>query len=128
MPTPRPIMVASVGAMSGMPKRWPNRPMPARPTTSPTMAEMIGMPMATIEPNARVRMIIAATIPTSSLLSVSGVESSEPIEPPAATWIPRGSAGFSAASSTAWASSSSRSALEMSRSTGMNAVVSSSER
>ena len=85
------------------------------------------MPMATIDPNARVRMIIATTIPTSSLLSVAGVDSSEPIEPPAATSIPSGSAGFSAASRTAWASSSSRSALEMSSSTGMKAVFSSSE-
>ena len=42
---------------------------------------MIGIPIATIVPNAKLRMIIAATIPTSSLLSVSGLESSDPIEP-----------------------------------------------
>ena len=120
-------MIASVGPMSGTAKRCPTRPMPVRPTARPTTAEMIGMPMATIDPNASVRMIIATTIPTSSLLSVAGVDSSEPIEPPAATSMPSGSAGFSAASRTACASSSSRSALDTSRSTGMKAVFSSSE-
>ena len=120
-------MIASVVPTSGTAKRCPTRPMPVRPTARPTTAEMIGMPMATIDPNARVRMIIATMIPMSSLLSVAGVDSSEPIEPPAATSMPSGSAGFSAASRTACASSSSRSALEMSRSTGMKAVFSSSE-
>ncbi len=88
-------MVASVGAMSGTPTRWPIRPMPIRPTISPTTAEMIGIPMATMVPKARLRMIIATAIPTSSLLSVSGLESSDPIEPPTAmSVIPAARRGF----------------------------------
>ena len=42
----------------------------------------MGMPIATIVPKAKLRMIIAAMMPTSSLLSVSGFDSSDPIEPP----------------------------------------------
>ena len=84
--------------MSGTPTRWPIRPMPIRPTTRPTTAVMMGIPIATIVPNAKVRMIIAATMPTSSLLSVSGFDSSDPIEPPAATSIPVPRTARSAAS------------------------------
>ncbi len=121
-------MIASVGAMSGTPNRCPTSPITDRPTSRPTTADRIGMPIATMLPNARLRMTIATMIPTSSLLSVSGVESSEPMEPPAATSMPRGLAGFSAASSTAWDSSSSRSADEIDSRTGMKAVFSSFER
>ena len=52
------------------------------------IAVTIGIPIATIVPNVRVRMIIAATIPITSLDSVSAGDSSVPIGPPAATCMP----------------------------------------
>ena len=97
-------------------------PISESPASSPMIALMMGMPIATIVPNAKLRMIVAAMIPMSSLLSVSGEESSDPTLPPTATCMPAFRPG-SAASRTAWASLSSRSAAPMSRSTGMKAVV-----
>jgi hypothetical protein len=66
-------------------------------------------------------MIIAATRPTTSLLSVLGSESSVPIGPPAATSIPAFRAG-SAVATTSCAISSVNSSPPTSSSTGMSAV------
>ena len=109
--------------MSGTPTMWPIRPIAERPTTSPITAVMMGMPIATIVPNAKLRMIIAAMMPTSSLLSVFGFDSFAPIEPPAATSIPVPFAARSAVSRTLRASRSVRSAELVPSSTGMNAVA-----
>ena len=84
MPTPRPIMVASVGAMSGTPNRWPTQPDAGQAHDQADDGRDDRHAHRDELPNARLRMTIATMIPTSSLLSVSGVESSEPIEPPAA--------------------------------------------
>src|SRR6478609_5734900 len=82
---------------------------------------MIGIPIATRLPSTRVRMIIAATMPTTSLISESSVDRVEPTEPPAATVMPALVAG-AVASTTCWASSGVRSPDPMSRSTGAKAV------
>ena len=81
MPTPRPIIVASVGATVGTFVTWPSRPISESPTNKPNTAEMIGRPIATSVPNVKARMIIAATRPITSLLSVAGSESSVPTGP-----------------------------------------------
>ena len=94
MPTPRPIIVAIVGAMLGIDATCPSSPMSPSAIESPMIAVMIGIPIATIVPKLRVRMSIAATIPMTSLDSVSGVDSSAPTGPPAATCIPAFDAGF----------------------------------
>ena len=85
------------------------------------MAEMIGIPIATSVPNVKARMIIAATRPIITLLSVLGSESSEPIGPPTATCIPAAFPG-AAASTTDFAISSVRSAEPTLSRTEMNAV------
>ena len=66
-------------------------------------------------------MIIAATMPTTSLISESSVDSVEPTDPPAATVMPALGAG-AVASRTSWASSGVRSPEPMSSSTGAKAV------
>ena len=102
--------------------------MPISPTTSPTTAVTIGMPIATMVPNARLRMIMASTIPTSSLLSVAGFDRSDPTVPPAAMSVmPAARRGRDAMSRISWAFSSVRSALPMSSRTGMKAVLPSLE-
>jgi hypothetical protein len=118
--------VASVGAIDGTATTWPRRAMPERPTTSPTIAVAIGIPIATTDPNARTRITIAAISPTASLRSVLGSESSLPIGPPAATSRPADRAG-SAASDTLSAISSVSSLEPTSRRTGTKAVVPSFE-
>ena len=80
--------MARVGAIVGTSVTLPSRPMIERPTNRPKTAERIGIPIATRVPKVSARMIIAAVSPTTSLDSVSGSESSVPIEPPAATFIP----------------------------------------
>ena len=108
MPTARPIIVATVWAMSGTAIRWPSSPITPSAVVSPSTAVPIGMPIATTVPNVNVRMIIAARIPMMSLIEVSLGESTLPIEPPPSTSIPAFLPG-SAASITrcAWASVSS---------------------
>ena len=94
MPTPRPIIVASVGAIVGTVTTWPRSPISESPASSPSTAETIGSPIATSVPKVKARMIIAAIRPITSLLSVSGSESSVPTEPPTATSMPACRAGF----------------------------------
>ena len=56
---------------------------------SPTTAVMIGIPIATRLPSTKLRMIIAAMMPTISLLSVVGSSTaSSRSSPPAATLMP----------------------------------------
>jgi hypothetical protein len=88
MPTPSPIIVASVGAIVGTVTMWPRSTISDRPAAKPNTADTIGSPIATSVPNVNARMIIAASKPITSLLSVAGSESSLPTEPPTATSIP----------------------------------------
>ena len=72
MPTPRPIIVASVGEMVGTSTTCPSSPTMLRPAPRPRIAVRIGRPIATTVPNVSSRMITAAESPTASLLSVLG--------------------------------------------------------
>ena len=121
MPTARPIMVATVWAMSGTAIRCPSRPITPRAVVSPRIAVAIGMPIATTVPKVKVRISIAARMPITSLVEVSFGESTVPIEPPPSTSMPAFLPG-SAASITrcAWASVSSLEPILSS--TEMNAV------
>ncbi len=74
MPTPRPIIVASVGATVGTVATCPSMRMIASVASRPKIALRIGKSIETTVPNVNVRMIIAAMIPISSLDSVAGFE------------------------------------------------------
>jgi hypothetical protein len=78
MPTPNPIIVASVGAMLGTSATWPRNLISASVAISPSTALTIGSSIAVTVPNANSRMITAAVSPTTSLLSVSGFETACP--------------------------------------------------
>ena len=96
----------------------------ASPIPRPTTAVMMGRPIATRLPSTRLRITIAATMPTSSLCSVPSVDSVVPIEPAAAVLIPILRAG-SVASITRSAMAVVSSPEPTLSSTGANAVCSS---
>ena len=93
MPTPRPIIVASVAPVDGMFTMCPLRPTMPRATLRATTAVMIGIPIATRLPSTRLRITIAAAMPTTSLLSVGSLDSVLPSDPPASTSMPASRAG-----------------------------------
>ena len=97
MPTPRPSIVARVGATTGMSTRWPSSPISPRPVTSPTMAVRIGMPAATSVPKVIARITMPAARPIISLRRECSSESRMPSTPPASTWMPASLAGCAAA-------------------------------
>jgi hypothetical protein len=107
-------MIPSVGATSGTFITWPSSPIRLRPVTTATIAVAIGNGIAAAVPNVTSRMMIAATMPTISLVPVSGFETSSPRYPPTATVIPASRAG-SAASMISLAWSTSRSSGPMVR-------------
>jgi hypothetical protein len=74
MPTPRPIIVASVGAMLGTVRTCPSIRTIASVVASAMIAVRIGTNIAVTVPKVKVRIAIAAMIPTSSLDSVAGWE------------------------------------------------------
>ncbi len=67
MPTPRPIIAVICGPNSGIEKPCEASPTMAMPMPRPISAVVIGRPMAITEPNARSRMTMAASTPSSSL-------------------------------------------------------------
>ncbi len=75
MPTPSPIMVASVGETVGTAVRWLMAVIRASVVSRPRMAVMIGSNIAVTVPNAITRITTAAAMPIASLLSVDGRES-----------------------------------------------------
>ncbi len=66
MPTPRPIIEASVGATVGMSNSEPSAVIRANPVARPIRAVPIGRPIATTDPKATRRTITAATRPKIS--------------------------------------------------------------
>ena len=104
MPTPSPIIVASVGATVGTVTTWPSMRMIASVESSAKIAVRIGSSIAVTVPKVNVRMTIAAMIPISSLDSVDGLETFWPSWPPVSTCIPAAWAGLAAASMIVWAS------------------------
>ena len=71
-------MIPSVGATSGTLIAWPRMPIRPSPAITATIAVTIGSGIAAAVPKVTRRMMIAATIPTTSLVSVSGFETSSP--------------------------------------------------
>ena len=74
MPTPSPIIVASIRTTVGTSATWLMSVMIDRPLTSPTMAVMIGSPIATTVPKVSSSTMTAMPSPTTSLEWVSGLE------------------------------------------------------
>ena len=74
MPTPRPIIVPSVGATLGISIAWPPRAIAQSPMTTPRIAVVIGIAIATAVPKVNSRMTMAARIPSASLAWVEGDE------------------------------------------------------
>jgi hypothetical protein len=109
MPTPRPIIVATVGATSGTATRWPSRETRLSPQMRPKIATAIGTTIAVTVPKTRTRMSMATPMPMTSLMCASGLEILEPSWPPASTWTPLPSAGSAAVSRISSASSTDRS-------------------
>ena len=93
MPTPSPIIVASVGATVGTSATWLMSVMIDRPLTSPTMAVMIGSPIATTVPKVSSSTMTAMPSPTTSLEWVSGFETFCPTYPAKLTSRPACRAG-----------------------------------
>ena len=85
MPTPRPIIVATVGATSGTATRWPSSETMLRPQMSPKIATAIGRTIAVTVPKTTTRMSIAAAMPMISLVFASALEIFVPSWPPAST-------------------------------------------
>ena len=85
MPTPRPIIVASVGATVGTVITCPSSLMIASASVSPMIASRIGSSIEATVPNVNDRITIAAQIPISSLISVEGFETFWPSWPPVST-------------------------------------------
>jgi hypothetical protein len=92
-------MVATVGATSGMDRTWLSSWTMLRPQSRPKIATKIGRTIAVTVPKTRTRMSMAAAMPTSSDVCVSGLESLLPSWPPASTCTPASAAGSRAASS-----------------------------
>ena len=105
MPTPSPIIVASVGATVDTVVTWLNIRTTDSAEASPRSAVRIGSSIATTVPNVKVRITAAAMIPISSLDSVAGLDTFWPSWPPVSTWIPAACAGLAAALMIVWASS-----------------------
>ena len=74
MPTPSPIIVASVGATVGTSAMWLMSVMIDSPATRPNRAVRIGSPIATTVPKVNSSTITAIERPTASLECVSGLE------------------------------------------------------
>ncbi len=121
MPTARPIIVATVSAMSGTAITWPSRPITPSAVSRPTTALPIGIPIATTVPKVKVRISMAARMPIRSLVEVSFGDSTVPIEPPPSTSMPAFTPGW-ASSITFCAWPSVRSLEATFSSTEMNAV------
>ena len=85
MPTPMPIIAATAVVNSGTSSTRVTRPMSAAPQPTPKSAVMIGSPIASSEPKAMSRMMIAAAMPTNSL-EKSGCAAK--MKPPSSTWRP----------------------------------------
>ncbi len=94
MPTPIPIMAPRVTAKSGTEMTLDNRVIRLAPMPTPNSATPTGRPMASTEPNDRIRMMMAKPRPISS---DSGGSNSPSAWPPISTWRPSMSVGFKSA-------------------------------
>ncbi len=98
MPTPRPIIATIWTVKSGIDRTCESSVTNAAPVARPTTAVPIGRPIASTEPKARIRMIIAAINPYSS---EAGSSNSPKISPPYSIVNP----SMATSSSNSWTSS-----------------------
>ena len=70
--------MASVGATVGTSTTCPSSVMIEMPVPRPMIAVMIGMPIATTVPKVKSSTMIAIAMPTTSLDSTAGCDSSSP--------------------------------------------------
>ena len=87
MPTPSPIITPIVVAKSGMVNTLLSRVSATEPAAMPASAVPIGRPVASTEPNARVRMITAKPRPSSSDDGASNEENACPPYSMLAPWM-----------------------------------------
>ena len=78
-------MMPMIEEKSGMDRTLLSRPAMMEPTTMPASAVPMGRPMASTEPNARIRMMMAKARPSTSEL---GGSNSAKTWPPSSTWRP----------------------------------------
>ena len=88
MPTPMPIIAMNCGANDGMLMNREARPTRKKPELSPIKAVTIGRPIATTEPKASRRMMMAAEMPMSSELPGGSRSARRTTAPSASTWKP----------------------------------------
>src|SRR4051794_30429232 len=122
MPTPRPIIVASVGASVGTSITCPASVTSARPAARPASATTMGSPIATTPPSVTRSTTAAAARPIASLWSTVVGAALCPIVPPKATFR-SGGASSRAAATIASASPSRRSSPSMSSQTDAYATL-----
>src|SRR3954454_7918240 len=82
MPTPSPIIVATVGATSGTETTWPSSEIALSPQISPKIATATGSTIAVTVPNTMTRISIATAMPTRSLVLPARWKSLVPSWPP----------------------------------------------
>ena len=85
MPTPMPIIAANCGVKVGMSTKDAPTPIMKKPETSARSAVTIGSPIATTEPKAMSKMMIAAARPISSALPGGSCSAKSTTRPPAST-------------------------------------------
>jgi hypothetical protein len=99
MPTPSPIMVASVGETLANVEAAASSPSSPSPTTTPNSAVTSGSSAAATLPNAASSTTTATPKPIASLVrSVPPGRASSPSGPPYSTWTPARRSGAVAAS------------------------------
>ena len=99
MPTPSPIIVASVGVIVLKVHTPAARVMSEMPMPTEVIASRIGRLMATAAPSITSRITIATRIPISSLTPVVGGSALAITGPPNSVWTPPASAAARAVSS-----------------------------
>ena len=126
MPTPMPIIAANWAVKLGMGTNCAPTLTRKNPDVRPTIAVMIGRPMATSEPNASSRMMIAALMPISSELPGGSPSNCSITRPPASASNPAVRVS-SRTSNSAFSSLRSRSFARTSYWTLMRAILPSPE-
>ena len=121
MPTPRPTIVATVGAVTLMSVTAAMSVITDMPTPSPKSATTSGSPAATTEPSASTMMISAATMPIASATPL-GAWMFSTTWPPSSTCRPASFAGRAAARSSSIVSTPFRSVTGFRYRTEMSAV------
>ena len=103
MPTPNPIMAATMLVKLGTSTTLASTSMMARPMPMPMIAVRIGRPMASTDPKAISRMTMAARVPAPSELPPVSNSAFWMAKPPSSNLTPEPAVLASPASLAAWA-------------------------